>query len=212
MQGRSAELPLTADSVGAKVIKVAGRRGVASTALLLFCCPGLVMGQQSGRRDVSAWIGGLYKATRLAGGTHSMVGVNAAVVFAGGVEIGGVGIKVLEPVDISVGASGLMELRTGYGGITFAKRGLLGGRIGAGFLLGAGNAEVRALPVGNQLGSDNFLVFEPEVTLELPSWHVVHSALGAGFRFVAGVDDLPTLSAADLRGFTMTLMVIVGGR
>lgn len=194
------------------MISVAGRHGVAFTALLLFCCPVPAMGQASGSRDVAAWIGGLYKATRLAGGTHSMVGVKAAVVFAGGVEIGGVGIKVLEPVDISVGAGGLVELRTGYGGITFAKRGLLGGRVGAGFLLAAGNAEVRALPVGNQLGSDNFLVFEPEVTLKLPSWHVVHSGLGAGFRFVTGVDDLPTLSAADLRGFTMTLMVSVGGR
>ncbi len=193
------------------MISVAGRHGVAITALLLFCCPVLVMGQQSGSRDVSAWIGGLYKATELAGGTHSMVGVKAAVVFAGGVEIGGVGVKVLEPVDISAGAGSLVELRTGYGGVTFAKRGLLGGRVGASFLLGAGNAEVRALPVGNQLGSDNFFVFEPEVTLKLPSWHLIHSALGAGFRFVAGVDDLPTLSAADLRGFTVTLMVVVGG-
>ncbi len=188
-----------------------GRHGVALVVSLLFCWPMPVMGQQSGGRDVSAMIGGLYKATRLAGGTRSMVGVKAAVVFAGGVEIGGIGIKVLAPVDISVGAGGLLELRTGYGGITVAKRRLLGSRIGAGLLLGAGNAEIRTLPVGNQLGSDNFLVFEPEVTLELPSWNVVHSALGAGFRFVTGVDDLPALRAADLRGFTVTLMVVVGG-
>ena len=193
------------------MISVGRRHGVALATLLLFCCPVLVMGQQSGSRDVSALIGGLYKSTRLAGGTHSMVGVKAAVVFTGGIEIGGVGIKVLEPVDISVGAGGLVELRTGYGGITFTKRELLGGWIGAGFLLGAGNAELRALPVGNQLGSDNFLVFEPEVTVKLPSWSVVHSALGAGYRFVTGVDDLPALSGDDLRGFTVTLMVVVGG-
>lgn len=193
------------------MISIPGRHGVALAVFLLFCFPMLVTGQQSGSRDVSALIGGLYKATRFAGGTHSMVGVKAAVVFAGGVEIGGIGIKVLEPVDISVSAGGLLQLRTGYGGITVAKRGLLGGRIGAGLFLGAGNAEIRALPVGNQLGSDNFLVFEPEVTLKLPSWNVMRSALGAGFRFVTGVDDLPTLSAADLRGFTVTLMVVVGG-
>lgn len=193
------------------MISVVRRHGMALAALLLFCCPLPVMGQQGGSRDVSASIGGLYKVTRLAGGTHSMLGVKAAVLFAGGLEIGGIGIKVLEPVDISVGAGGLVELRTGYGGITFAKRGLLGGWIGAGFLLGAGNAEIRALPVGNQLGSDNFLVFEPEVTVKLPSWNVVHSALGAGYRFVTGVDDLPTLSADDLRGFTVTLRVVVGG-
>ncbi len=193
------------------MISVAGRHAAALTALLLFGGPSLVKGQQSGSRDVSALIGGVYKATRFAGGTRSMLGVKAAVIFAGGVEIGGVGIRVLEPVDISVGASGLVELRTGYGGITVAKRGLLGDRIGAGFLLGAGNAEIRALPVGNQLGSDNFFVFEPEVTLELLSWNVLRGALGAGFRFVSGVDDLSTLSAADLRGFTVTLILVVGG-
>lgn len=193
------------------MISVAGRHGVALAALLLFCRPLLVTGQQSGNRDVSALIGGLYKATRLAGGTRSMVGVKAAVVFAGGVEIGGVGIRLLEPVDISGGAGGLVELHTGYGGITFAKRGLLGDWIGAGFLLGAGNAEVHALPVGNQLGSDNFFVFEPSVTLELPPWHALRGAIGAGFRFVTGVDDLPTLSVADLRGFTVTLSIVFGG-
>lgn len=184
---------------------------MALSALLLFCHPVLVAGQEAGGRDVSALIGGLYKATRFAGGTRSMVGVKAAVVFAGGIEIGGVGIKVLEPVDISVGSGGFVELRTGYGGITFAKRGLLGGRIGAGFLLGAGNAEIRALPVGNQLGSDNFMVLEPEVTLELPSWGVIHGAIGAGFRFVTGVDDLPTVRADDLKGFTVTLAIVAGG-
>jgi hypothetical protein len=193
------------------MISVAGRHAVALAALLLFCCPVMVKGQQSGSRDVSALIGGVYKATRFAGDTRSMVGVKAAVVFSGGVEIGGVGIKLVEPVDISVGAGGLVELRTGYGGVTFAKRGLLGSRLGAGFFLGAGHAEIRALPVGNQLGSDNFFVFEPEVTLEFLSWNVLRSALGAGFRFVTGVDDLPTLSAADLRGFTVTLIIVVGG-
>ena len=193
------------------MISIPRRHGVALAVFLVFCCPMVVMGQQNGSRNVSALIGGLYKATRVAGGTRSMLGVKAAVVFAGGVEIGGIGIKVLEPVDISIGAGNLLELRTGYGGITVAKRGLLGGRIGAGLLLGVGNAEIRALPVGNQLGSDNFLVFEPELTLEFPSWNVVHFALGGGFRFVTGVDDLPTLSAADLRGFTVTLMVVVGG-
>ena len=194
------------------MISVPGRHSIALAVFPLLCCPILLIGQQSGSRNVSALIGGIYKATNFAGGTRSMVGVKAAVVFAGGLEIGGVGIKVLQPVDISVGAGSLLELRTGYGGITVAKRGLLGGRIGASFLLGVGNAEIRALPVGNQLGSDNFLVFEPEVTLEFPSWNMVHSALGGGFRFVTGVDDLPTLTAADLRGFTVTLMVVVGGR
>ena len=63
------------------MISVGRRHGVALATLLLFCCPVLVMGQQSGSRDVSALIGGLYKSTRLAGGTHSMVAVTAAVVF-----------------------------------------------------------------------------------------------------------------------------------
>ena len=193
------------------MISVPGRYSTALAGFLVLCSPLLVIGQQSGSRNVSALIGGIYKATRLAGGTHSMVGMKAAVVFVGGLEIGGVGVRVLEPVDISVGEGSLLEMRTGYGGITVAKRGLLGGRIGASLLLGVGNAEIRALPVGNQLGSDNFLVFEPEVTLEFPSWNVVHSALGGGFRFVTGVDDLPTLNATDLRGFTVTLMVVVGG-
>ena len=184
---------------------------LALTLLLLVCCPLLAKGQQSGGGEVSGAIGGHYKATRLAGGTRSMVGVKAVVIFAGGLEIGIVGIKLLEAVDISTGPGNLLELRPGYGGVTIAKRGLLGSPIGGSLLIGAGNAEIRALPVGNQLGSDNFFVIEPEVTLSLPRWKVIRSSVGMGFRFVTGVDDLPTLSTSDLRGLTVTLTFALGG-
>ena len=193
----------------------AGTPCVALATLLLLCCPARVAGQQNqGRPDqrVSARASVLYKVTRLAGGTHFLVGARAAVVFAGGLEIGGAGIKLIESVDISLGPGNMLELRTGYGGITLSKTSLLGGPVGAGILLGAGNAEVRSPPVGNQLGSDNFFVFEPELTLALPSWKAVRSSLGVGVRLVVGVDDLPNVRARDLRGFTATLAVGLGGR
>ncbi len=129
----------------------AGPRRVALATLLLLCCPSLVEGQHNqGRPDqrVSARASVLYKVTRLAGGTHFLVGARAAVVFAGGLEIGGAGIKLIESVDISLGPGNMLELRTGYGGITLSKTNLLGSPVGAGILLGAGNAEVRSPPVG----------------------------------------------------------------
>jgi len=99
----------------------------------------------------------------------------------------------------------------GYGGLLFGYEALtwraasLAGRL----LLGAGHASVRAIPVGNELGADNFLVLEPEVMLRIGAVGLAHLGFAVGYRMVLGVQDLPTLVAEDLEGVSLTIILLM---
>ena len=103
------------------------------------------------------------------------------------------------------------DLRMGYGGLLFGYESRtdhtvsLAGR----FLLGAGNAEVRAVPVGNELGADNFLVLEPEIHLRVYTVGRLYLGFAAGYRLVLGVQDLPTVVADDLEGASLTITLLI---
>jgi hypothetical protein len=105
------------------------------------------------------------------------------------------------------------DLRLGYGGLVLDVDLARGRNIGfrSSLLLGAGNAQVHAQPIGNQLGSDNFFVVEPRVGIRVPSNRRLRAELGAGYRIVKGVQDLPRLSGSDLRGWTVTMSISFGG-
>jgi len=125
-------------------------------------------------------------------------------------RIGGFGYGTLESTQL-VGGPAPEELSMGYGGIfvglTLADPGLavMDGEL----LVGAGNAQVRAQPVGNQLGSDNYLVIEPRLTLELPRHLPLRGTLKAGYRFVTGVQDLPRVATGDLGSWTVALQIVL---
>jgi hypothetical protein len=118
------------------------------------------------------------------------------------------------PSSVRVVSGALPEdLRLGYGGLVLGLdlKQTSEVDVSSSLLLGAGNAQIHAQPIGNQLGSDNFLVVEPRLTLSAPSGHRLHGEFTAGYRFVVGVQDLPRLDASDLRGWTVTLSLSFGG-
>jgi hypothetical protein len=97
-------------------------------------------------------------------------------------------------------------LQIGYGGFLIGyavpTNGLVDFTVDA--LIGAGGAGLDDLD-----RSDEFFAFEPSLGLELRLARVVRLGLGAGYRFVGGV-DLPGVRDADLRGFTGTASIKVG--
>ena len=141
-----------------------------------------------------------------------MLGGEASLHFARHFSIGAAGGALLKATPVVESGADLgTELRMGYGGLLFgyasgAEHAVsLAGRL----LVGAGNAEVRAVPVGNELGADNFLVVEPEIFLRILAVAPFHIGLAAGYRFVLGVQDLPTLVADDLEGASLTVTLLI---
>lgn len=164
-------------------------------------------------KDISGAVSVDAVGTRLAGHDALLVGGQVSLRVGSRVSIGGFGYGM--PVSVRVLEGALPEdLRLGYGGLAFgltlASRKAID--VQASLLVGAGNAQVHAQPIGNQLGSDNFLVMEPRLTIRAPQGNRLLGAASVGYRLVGGVEDLPRLAASDLRGWTVTLSVSIGGR
>ena len=141
-----------------------------------------------------------------------MLGGEASLHFSQHFSIGAAGGGLLKAVPVVESSSDLgTDLRMGYGGLLFGYESRtnhtvsLAGRV----LLGAGNAEVRAVPVGNELGADNFLVLEPEVHLRVHTVGRLYLGFAAGYRLVLGVQDLPTVVADDLEGASLTITLLI---
>lgn len=150
--------------------------------------------------------------TRLAGHSTVLVGGQVSVLVGSGISIGGFGYGMPESIRLVEGAVP-EDLRLGYGGLAIGLTLGSSRRVGvrSSILVGAGNAQVHAQPIGNQLGSDNFLVIEPRLTLLAPTGSRLRGEAGFGYRVVKGVQDLPRLDVSDLRGWTLTLSLSLGG-
>ncbi len=161
---------------------------------------------------VSASIGTFVRGAEILGGTEAMMGGEASLHFSRHFSIGAVGGGLLNSVPVVESGADLgTNLRMGYGGLLFGyqartRRSVsLAGRL----LVGAGHASIRAVPVGNELGADNFLVMEPEVLVRVRALGPVHLGAAAGYRAVFGVQDLLNLADADLQGMSLTLVLLI---
>jgi hypothetical protein len=161
---------------------------------------------------ISASIGGFLRGADILGSTSAMLGGEASLHFSGHWSIGTAGGALLNAVPVTESGADLgTDLRMGYGGVLFGYEARtrhtvsLAGRL----LLGAGHASIRAVPVGNELGADNFLVLEPEVVLWIRAAGPVHLGFSAGYRTVFGVQDLPTLVGDDLEGTSLTIVLLI---
>ena len=180
--------------------------------LILLSWPALVAGQE-GTESSSAQVGlagsVAVKVSSVDGEARAFFGGWAGLSIGDRVYLGGGGYAMSTPVDVAGSGPGTtLELGLGYGGVVVGYRLPLGEGpwwIGANALLGAGNAEVLDPIVGNEIGSDNFFVGEPEVSLGLQLHSHLNASVGAGYRFLAGVGDLAGLRARDLRALTGTL-------
>ncbi len=184
-------------------------------ALVLFPLGGLHaqnLDEGVSSNSVTASIGAFLRGARIRGGIEAMLGGEASLHLPWHLSVGVVGGGLLEAVRLVESGPGLgTDLRMGYGGLLFGYEARTDHRVSVTgrLLLGAGNAEVRAAPVGNELGVDNFLVFEPEVVLRARAAGPVQLGLAAGYRMVLGVQDLPNLVADDLEGVSLTITLLI---
>jgi hypothetical protein len=135
-------------------------------------------------------------------------------VFSGRFAVGGGGFTLVENVEIPGSAGGTgFELGMGYGGVFLQLwHPIPGGFSGElGLLAGAGNAEVRDLLMGSELGADNFLVLEPTLSASRPAFRGVRVGVSLGYRKVWGVEDLLLVTGDDLQSVTGTLFLRIGG-
>jgi hypothetical protein len=183
---------------------------VIRTAFLVAFALPFVGSAQTG--SVSGSLGVDVVWTGIAGHQTLLLGGHASLRVGPRISVGGFGYGMPASIRLVEGAVP-EDLRLGYGGLMLGldlvstkSLGLRGS-----LLFGAANAQIRAQPIGNQLGSDNFLVAEPRLSLYAPQGSRLSGALEAGYRFVAGVEDLPRLDTHDLRGWTLALSLSVGG-
>ena len=160
---------------------------------------------------VTASIGGFLRGAKIIGGTEAMLGGEASLHFSRHFSIGAAGGALLGPVSVTESGADLgTDLRMGYGGVLLGYEARTANTVSVAgrLLLGAGHASIRAIPVGNELGADNFLVLEPEVVLRFRAVGPAHLGLAAGYRMTFGVQDLPTLTDHDLEGVSVTILLL----
>lgn len=161
---------------------------------------------------ITASIGPFLRGTKIKGGVEPILGGEANLHLPWHLSVGVAGAGLLRPVGLVESGSNLgTDLRMGYGGLLFGYRFKTHGPVSVKgrLLLGAGNAEVRAVPVGNELGVDNFMVFEPDVVVQVRTKGGLLLGLGAGYRMVLGVQDLPNWVASDLGGGSLTIALLI---
>ena len=157
----------------------------------------------------------LIKSSEVAGTGRYLVGGWAGLVFGDHFALGGGGVAITEDVELQgSGSTTGFYLGGGYGGILLKYWGGFSyGFTGeAGLLLGAGQAEVRDGLSGHQVGAENFLVMEPEISLFYNLYRQVYLGASGGYRFTSSLEDLPRVSPHDLQSFTATLSLRLGGR
>ena len=194
-------------------------RSLVLTALLL-ALPGTLRAQagpppasEQGRVTSTAAV--LVKGSTIAEEGRAQVGGWVGLVFGDRFAVGGGGLVLLKEVALEGTEAGTgFSLDLGYGGIFFRFWQPLSPRLTGelGMVLGAGNGKVTDRLSGAEMGSDNFVIAEPEVSIFLTVFPSVHVGISGGYRLAWGVDDLPRVTQDDLRSTTGTLSVRLGGR
>ena len=199
-------------------ISVDKRGRVPFFLALLLALPGPLWAQAgsdpSSQNRVSATVSIVLKGGQIAEQNRLHLGGWAGLVFAENLAIGGGGFALLKQVELagSEGETGF-NLDVGYGGLVFRYwEPLIENLTGeVGVLFGAGHAEVRDQLTSAEVGSDNFLVAEPEMSVFYSVFSGIHVGVSVGYRLTSGVEDLPSVSSGDLNAFTGSFSLRWGG-
>jgi len=156
--------------------------------------------------EVSASI----RRTTLRSQGSTLLGGDARLELSEALSVGGSGWISSAAIPITgtnIGSD--LALHVAYGGLLFEWRlaESASGSLAARLMLGAGNAKVRLPVIGTEIAADNFGVFEPEIIGERPLWSFLALRAQVAYRWVVGVEDLPQVSSAHLRGFSASLSV-----
>lgn len=170
--------------------------------LLMLVVPGALHAQDT---RAHASIEAALRVGSLRGSAKAFAGGVGLLDLGGRVAFGGGGWILLGQSQISAGSADAdRDLRMAYGGVVADVELVRDARwdLRARALMGAGNGKITLRLAGVQLAADNFGVFEPEVC---GSWHLSRSTSIVGtlaYRYAFGVNDLPNVSEANLRGIS----------
>jgi hypothetical protein len=180
------------------------RTGLPALALLILGAPQAVAAQTADRRAQASFEVSLAESTVLDAGS-TLLGAAGLLSLGGRFAFGAAGALMLGSATVeSSGAGSDLDLRMGYGGVLFHVT-LVGSGdryVALRGLIGAGNAKINEPVVGFEIGAENFGVIEPELVGALTLAGPLQVGLGAGYRHVFGVNDLPGIAPADLEGFS----------
>lgn len=160
-------------------------------------------------------VGLVVTGSRVAGEGRILVGGWGGIVLGNRFLVGGGGMALTQDVDLPRYTSSTgFQLGFGYAGL-FLKywKDLSFGLVGeGGLLMGAGHAEVHDQIIGQEAGSDNFLILEPQAAVSRRLFGQLHGGAGLGYRLPLGVEDLPRVRSEDLRCLTLSIFLRLGGR
>lgn len=178
------------------------RTGLPALALLLLGAPQAVAAQTTDSRAHASFEASLAGTTVLDAGS-TLLGGAGLLTLGGRLAFGASGALMLNSSTLESSGSDL-EFRMAYGGVLlqFTLAGSEDRYVAIRGLIGAGNAKIKEPVAGFEVGADNFGVLAPEVAGALTLVGPLQIGLGVGYRHVFGVNDLPGVAPADLKGFS----------
>lgn len=184
-------------------------RTAVLVALLAFAGPGTVRAQQpaaASASHTSLEVEGSFRLSRIRGETARMAG-GAALLRVGRRFAFGLGGWTVIP-ELSIRRpGGSLDFSLSYGGavgqVDLMKT--AAATYSARVLVGAGTGKLGLPVVGTEIEADNFGVVEPELAAAVDLGGPLHVSAAFGYRTVFGVQDLPGVEDASLRGWTARL-------
>jgi len=185
--------------------------GLFALALVLLGVPrGLAAQQPEARAHASLEASVVVTSVRESATT--LAGAAGLLSLGGRFAFGAGGALMLRPSVVEgVGGGADLDLRMAYGGLVVQAILLGSGNryVALRTLVGAGNAKLEIPVVGPEIAADNFGVLEPELVGTVSVTGPFQVGLGAGYRHVFGVDDLPNVAVGDLTGFSASVRLSV---
>jgi hypothetical protein len=175
------------------------------TALLAIAGPGSLRAQEAdtvGTR-ASLAVEGSLRLTRIRGETVRMGGVAALLNLGGRFSFGLAGWTMFSDLVVER-PGGSLDFSFSYGGAIGELNLVDTGDVvySARLLVGAGTGKLDLPVVGTEIEADNVGVLEPEGCVSFSPIPRVRMDAAVGYRIVFGVQDLPGVTAGDLRGPT----------
>ena len=187
-------------------------RALLLLALLALTPPG-ARAQEHALDPVRGFIGGNGSWTQVADQSAWLVGGRLGLILQDHLVLGGAGMAMMGSVDVAgTSADTSFDLEMGYGGLlagfTFGISERISGMVAG--TIGGGNARVYVPVSKAELGSRNFFLVEPEVSLRATLYRQLLAGVSVGYRLTQGVTDLPGVAPDDLEGFSLGILVQLG--